>query len=142
MDNNYDMKTIVAVIEKSDDGGYGIYCPDLKGVALYGYGLTEQEARENLSENLAAILEHYEEENEPVPDGISGSITFEYRYDFSGFFKAYPIFNVSELGARIGIHPSLMRKYKQGIVPASDRQREKIEAGIHDLARQLSVIRF
>ncbi|MDR3252360.1 MAG: type II toxin-antitoxin system HicB family antitoxin [Tannerella sp.] len=68
------MKTIVAVIEKAEDGGYGIYCPELKGVALYGYGLTEQEARENLSENLSAILEHYEEENETVPEIISGGV--------------------------------------------------------------------
>jgi hypothetical protein len=49
---------------------------------------------------------------------------------------------VSELGTHIGVNPSLLRKYKQGIVMASDRQREKIETGIHALARQLSVVRF
>jgi len=69
------MKTIVAVIEKAEDGGYGIYCPELKSVALYGYGLTEQEAKENLS----AILEHYEEENEIIPENISGDVSFEYK---------------------------------------------------------------
>jgi hypothetical protein len=29
------MKKVEAVIEKASDRGYGIYCPDLKGVALY-----------------------------------------------------------------------------------------------------------
>jgi predicted RNase H-like HicB family nuclease len=136
------MKTIIAVTEKASDGGYGIYCPDLKGVALYGYGLTEEEARQNLEENLSEIREHYEAENATVPESIAGDVTFDYRYDFSGFFEAYPLFNVSELAARIGINPSLMRKYKQGIAFASGRQRKKIEAGIHTLGEQLSVVRF
>jgi predicted RNase H-like HicB family nuclease len=136
------MKRIIAVIEKASDGGYGIYCPELKGVLLFGYGLTEEEAREDLQNNLEMLQEECEEENRPVPAAISGDIHFEYRYDFSGFFKAYPVFNVSELAAHIGVNPSLLRKYKQGIVMASDRQREKIETGIHALARQLSVVRF
>jgi predicted RNase H-like HicB family nuclease len=136
------MKPITAVIEKAKDGGYGIYCPQLKGVALYGYGLTEQEAKENLLENLSAIREHCEEENEPIPEGLMRKVSFEYRYDFSGFFKAYPLFNISELAVQIGINPSLMRKYKRGIALASDRQRKKIEAGIRALAQQLSGIRF
>jgi predicted RNase H-like HicB family nuclease len=136
------MKTVIAVTEKASDGGYGIYCPDLTGIALYGYGLTEEEARQNLEENLAAIREHYEEENEPVPESIAGSVTFDYRYDFSGFFKSCPVFNVSELATSIGINPSLMRKYKRGIAFASDRQRKKIESGIHALGQQLSVVRF
>jgi predicted RNase H-like HicB family nuclease len=136
------MKSITAVIEKAKDGGYGIYCPQLKGVALYGYGPTEQEAKENLRENLSAIREHYEEEHEPMPHPIAENVSFEYRYDFSGFFKAYPLFNVSALAAQIGINPSLMRKYKHGIALASDLQRKKIEEGIHALAQQLSGIRF
>ena len=74
------MKKIIAIIEKASDGGYGIYCPELKGVSLYGHGLTEQEAVENLYENLEAILEYYEEENKPVPDVLnSGAIAFDYR---------------------------------------------------------------
>ena len=36
------MKKIIAIIEKASDGGYGIYCPELKGVSLYGHGLTWQ----------------------------------------------------------------------------------------------------
>jgi len=137
------MKKVVAIIEKAPDGGYGIYCPDLPGIALYGYGLTEKEAKENLKENLSVILEHYEEESIPIPEILgSGEISFEYKYDFSGFFKSYPVFNVSELAVMLGINSSLMRKYKTGLAFASKEQRNKIESGIHSLSKQLSMVRF
>lgn len=136
-------KKIDAVIERSNDGGYGIYCPQLEGIILFGYGSTEEEAKEDLHNNVEALLENYEETGTPIPEVLnSGKIHFEYKYDFSGFFKAYPIFNVSELATRVGINPSLLRKYKQGLAYASSKQREKIEAGIHNLANQLSTIRF
>ena len=137
------MKRVIAIIEKASDGGYGIYCPDLKGVSLYGYGLTENEAKENLKENLESILEYYEDENKPVPEVLgTGKMSFEYKYDFSGFFKTYSFFNVSELAATLGINSSLMRKYKNGLAFASDEQRKKIETGIHKLSKQLSTVQF
>ena len=137
------MKKTIAVIEKASDGGYGIHCPDLIGVALYGYGLTEDEAKENLSENMESIMEYYEEENKNIPDVLNnGKIEFDYRYDFSGFFKAYPFFNVSELAVMVGINPSLMRKYKNGLAFASREQRKKIELGIHSISNKLSTVQF
>ena len=137
------MKKMVAIIEKASDGGYGIYCPDMEGVSLYGYGLTENEAKENIQENLESILEYYEEENKPVPEVLgSGELLFEYKYDFSGFFKTYPFFNVSELAVMLGVNSSLMRKYKNGLAFASDDQRKKIETGIHSLSKRLSTVQF
>ncbi|MDR1524743.1 MAG: type II toxin-antitoxin system HicB family antitoxin [Tannerella sp.] len=136
------MKAVTTIIEKASDGGYGIYCPELSGVPLYGYGLTEEEAKENLRDNLEAIKEHYDEENLPLPEVIREEIRFDYKYDFSGFFKTYPIFNVSILAENIGINASLMRKYKNGIAFASPKQRDKIQQGIHSLAEQLSTVRF
>jgi predicted RNase H-like HicB family nuclease len=137
------MKIVVAIIEKASDGGYGIHCRDLEGVALYGYGLTEKEAKENLHENLESILEYYEEENKLVPEQLNGGkIVFDYRYDFSGFFKTYSIFNVSELATVIGINSSLLRKYKNGLAFASTEQRKKIESGIHSISQKLSTVQF
>ena len=137
------MKKVVAIIEKAQDGGYGIHCENLDEVALYGYGLTEDEAKENLHENLESILEYYEEENKPIPEVLGdGKISFEYKYDFSAFFKTYPVFNVSELAVMLGINSSLMRKYKNGLAYASTEQRKRIETGIHSLSRQLSTVQF
>ena len=65
------MKRVTAIIEKASDGGYGIYLPEIKGVVLYGYGITEDEARKNLMENLESILEFYEEENQSIPEVLN-----------------------------------------------------------------------
>ena len=44
------MKTIVAIIEKAEDGGYGVYTKSVQGA--YGYGLTEQEAKNDFTDVL------------------------------------------------------------------------------------------
>lgn len=117
-------KVIKAIIEKASDGGYGIYCPDLEDISLYGYGLTETEAKENLQENLEMFID--ESENENIINVLNnGNISFDYQYDISGFFKTYNFFNISELAKRIGINPSLMRRYKQGITLASKDQKKE-----------------
>lgn len=137
------MKKVLAVIEKASDGGYGIYLPETEGVVLYGHGMTETEAKESLLENLESIIEFHEDEELPIPVALNdGDIEFEYRYDFSGFFKAYPIFNVSALAEAVGVNPSLLRKYKNGLAFASQQQKERIEKGIHDLSKELSAVQF
>ncbi len=137
------IKKIQAVIEKASGGGYGIYCPDLEGISLFGYGETEEEAKEDLKENLAEFAEFYAENNKELFLVLNkGNVRFEYKYDFSGFFQAYPVFNVSELARYLHINPSLMRRYKQGLAYASYERKKEIEDGIHKLAGELSAIRF
>jgi len=136
-------KKVTAIIEKASDGGYGIYCPDLEGISLYGYGVTEEEAKDDLNYNLEMFVEHYQEKNLPVPEVLNkGNIKFDFKYDFSGFFKSYPVFNVTELAKEVNINSSLLRKYKNGLVYASAEQKKKIEAGIHSLGKKLTTVRF
>ncbi|MDR0938031.1 MAG: type II toxin-antitoxin system HicB family antitoxin [Mediterranea sp.] len=136
-------RKVNAIIERASDGGYGVYCPDIEGTALCGYGRTEEEAKSDLLEVLEMNIERFQEINEPLPEGLNGGdIEFEYSYDFSGFFQSYPVFNVSELAKYIGINPSLLRRYKTGEKFASREQRKKIEEGIHALARNLSAVSF
>ena len=49
------MKKIQAIIEKADDGGISIYSEDVNGA--YGFGLTEQEAKDD----FVSILEEQAE---------------------------------------------------------------------------------
>lgn len=134
-------KVINAVIEKASDGGYGIYCPDLENVSLFGYGLTEEEAKSDLLENLEMFID--ESEDKDILDCLNrGDVAFEYQYDISGFFKSFPIFNISELAKKANINPSLLRKYKAGLAMASTNQKKKIELAIHELAKELSAVRF
>ena len=41
------MKKITAIIEKANDGGYGIYAEDSR-IPLFSNGMSEQEAKMNL----------------------------------------------------------------------------------------------
>ncbi len=134
-------KTIKSVIEKSSEGGYGIYCPDLKDISLYGFGLTEKEAKENLLENLEMFLE--ESDSDEILETLNhGEVDFEYQYDISGFFKTFSFFNITELAKRMNMNSSLLRRYKQGLTLASVTQKQKFEKAIHELAKELSTVQF
>ena len=89
------MGKIIAIIEKSEDGGYGIHTPSVNG--LFGYGLTEDEAKESLQEALDSQLEYFDETGKEIPEPLTGEITFEYKYDLSAFFKSFPFWSVRGL---------------------------------------------
>ncbi len=135
------MKKVDVIIEKSAEGGYGIYAPSVPG--LFGYGLTEAEAKESLQEALESALEEYEERGNGLPQELGdGNIEFEYKYDFSAFFKRFPFFNVSEFARSIGINPSLMRKYKEGHAFASENQKALIQGKFKELLNELNAVQF
>lgn len=126
------MKKVIAVIEKGSDGGYSIYTQDLSGV--YGYGLNEEEAKSDFEEVLSAQLEYMGKAEE--------AHDIEYRYDFSGFFKSFPFFNVSELARELGVNASLFRRYKSGSALASERQKEKIQKSFERIVHKLQEVKF
>ena len=134
------MGKIIAIIEKSEDGGYGIYAPDFKG--LFGYGETEEEAKESLCDAIESQIEYYEENGKDVPEALQGNTEFEYHYDISAFFKAFPFINTSAFARAIGINPSLMRKYKERIALAGDKQKAIIQEGLNAIVKKLSTVQF
>ena len=134
------MGKIIAIIEKPEDGGYGIYAPDFKG--LFGYGETEEEAKESLCDAIESQIEYYEENGKDVPEALQGNTEFEYHYDISAFFKAFPFINTSAFARAIGINPSLMRKYKERIAFAGDKQKAIIQEGLNAIVKKLSTVQF
>jgi hypothetical protein len=135
------MKTIIAIIEKSSEGGYGIYAKD-KNVPLTGFGLAEAEAKEDFESLIEEQAEYYKEKTGVYPDWYSTDIKIEYRYDMSAFFMSFPFINATELAKSIGINPSLMRKYKSGIASASDKQKNMIQQKFDDIVNKLGVVKF
>lgn len=134
------MRKMIAIIEKSEDGGYGIYVPNVNG--LFGFGLTEDEAKENLYEALESQIEHYEETEKELPELLKGDIEFEYKYDLSAFFKSFPFINVTAFAKTVGINPSLMRKYKERLAFAGDKQKSIIQEKLNDITKKLSTVQF
>lgn len=133
------MRTITATIEKASDGGYGIYT-DIPG--LIGSGLTEEEAKADFCGVLKEQAAYYYERTTTYPDWYEEGYEIEYRYDFSGFFLSFPFINASEFASYVGINPSLMRKYKSGLVKASAKQKDQIQAKYNEMIRNLERVKF
>ena len=135
------MKSVKAIIEKGSDGLYSIYLPDVAGI--YGAGESESEAKESLKEAIEMAIDHViDTEDFDLYAPIIEEHTIEYVYDLSGFFKTYDIFDVTALSKRIGINPSLLRRYKTGATKASSTQKSKILEGIYSVANELHAVKF
>lgn len=134
------MKHIVAIIEKAEDGGYAIYSKDVNG--LFGSGLTEAEAKTDFLEVIEEQAEFYKEKHEQYPDWYQDGYEIEYRYDMSGFFLSFPFINASEFAKSIGINPSLMRKYKNGLASAGENQKNLIQEKFTDIVNRLERVKF
>lgn len=134
------MKTVTAIIEKATDGGYSVYTKDVKGTV--GYGLSEAEAKEDFADVLEEQFEFFKERTGSVSDWIKEGYTIEYRYDFSGFFHAFPFINATEFARSIGINPSLMRKYKNGLAFASEKQKSAIQNKFNEIVVNMASVQF
>lgn len=128
-------KNIVVVIEASSTG-FGAYSNDLPGVT--GYGKTVAEAKEDFEEAISELLEGAS----PDPALNGGNLEYTYQYDLPSVFQHFGMLNLTSLSQKIGINASLLRQYKNGIVPASEKQRQRIEKGLHDLGNELLKVRL
>ena len=132
------MKKVVGIIEKADDGGFSIYTEELNGV--FGYGLTEDEAKEDFVEIIQEQAEYYYEKKGTYPDWYEENLQVEYVYDLSGFFLAFPFINASAFAKEIGINSSLMRQYKNRISYAGEKQMNAIREGYNKILKRMQSV--
>jgi hypothetical protein len=75
------MRTIVAIIEKASDGGYGICTKDVDGG--FASGLTEEEAKTDFLDVLEEQAAFGKERTGNYPDWFSEGYTVAFHYDIS-----------------------------------------------------------
>lgn len=126
-------------IEKQDDGSYIAYNVDGGSATIIGTGNTVGEAKADFFNSISEAKAAYGEE-EKMPDCLNEPIDF--HFDISSLFEYYSMLNVSALARYLGINESLLRQYRSGNAPISDRQLEKIEDGIHRLGSELAALRL
>ncbi len=131
---------ITAIIEKANDEGISIYSDDVKGA--FGYGLTEQAAKDDFVAVLEEQAEYYEEKHGTLPEWFKDGYSISYVYDISGFFEAFPFINASKFAKEIGMSECVMRKYKGKITTASEKQRAIIQTRYNELVNRMSAVRF
>lgn len=130
------MKAIV-LIEKDENGYSAVIC-NFKST-IWGTGKSVKEALEDLNNSIEEMKIIYKEECRQSPDDLE-NLDFEYQFDISALFNAFSFLNISRFAERVGISPSLMRHYKAGDTYISAAQAKKIEAGLHQIARELETV--
>ena len=131
-------KKATIIIEKANDGGYSCYMDgEVGGFALYGYGRTAKEAKEDLLEAYEETKQIKEEEGESMPD-----LRFEFRYDMQSFFNYFSFLNMSKVAEIAGINASQMRQYAGGLARASQKQYDKMQSAVKTIAKELSTATF
>ncbi len=134
-------KTVYAIIEASKTG-FGIYAED-NALPLTSYGDTIDEAKEDLKDVLEEMIEYYQEKGEPLPPAYNnGNIKFVFKYDIASIFEHFGVLDATQFAKKIGMNASLLRQYKSGHALASDKQKQKIEAGLHALGRELLSVKL
>lgn len=127
-------------IEKQSDGTYIAYNTTGDHCTLIGTGNTVKEAKDDFFNSIAEVRESYQERGDFMP--VELTETPEFRFDITSLFEYFSMFNVSALARYLGINDSLMRQYRSGAAQISDKQLEKIEAGIHRLGLELAALRL
>ncbi|MDD4971955.1 MAG: pilus assembly protein HicB [Paludibacter sp.] len=133
------MKT-TALIEKGDDGTFGIFTPDLQHTII-GEGSTVAEAKTDFENSVNEMLASYTELKKEIPAELQ-KLQFEYKYDLASLFNQYDFINVSKFAHLAGINASLMRQYKSGNQYISETQLSKIEEAIHKIASEMAAIKL
>lgn len=129
------MKKVIAIIEKGEDGTYGVYSPKLENVII-GSGDNVTEAKRDFENSYNEMVELYIDEGRPVPEELR-DVEFEYRYDLSAFYNAHPYLNVTKLAEHLHVNASLMRQYRRGQY-ISEEQVVRIQEGIRSVGRELA----
>ncbi len=132
------MKRVV-LIEKTKEGLYSVYAPDLEDVVI-GTGNTVEEAKADFENSMQEMIQ-YKEEKGFDTHGLK-KLRFEYKFDLASLFNFYNWINVSKFAKIAGINASLMRQYKAGAAYISESQSKKIEGVLHRLGHELSEVRL
>lgn len=132
-------KKATLVIEASSTG-FGIYGDDFPVTA---YGDTVEAAKKDLEKTIAEVLDFCEKEGRDSDPALNnGNLEFVFKYDIASIFNHFGMLDASGLARKIGMNPSLLRQYKTGHALASDKQKKKIEHGLHELGRELLRVRL
>ena len=121
-------KKIIMTVEKTDTG-FSAYS---ETYPIFTTGRTIPELINNAFEAAELFFE--------------GSATnlnrsdIKFEIDFQQFFQYYKVLNAKFLAEKIGMNETLLSQYVQGHKKPSEKQTDKILAGIHQIGQELSDI--
>ena len=132
------MKQIKAYVEKSDYG-FSVYMEDNDlDYGIIGEGKTATEAINDFRQAYEEMREYYKDEGKNFEE-----VNFEFVYDIASFLQYYAFaFTLAGLERITGINQRQLSHYINGVSKPTRRTIEKIENGIHNFSRDLSMVKF
>jgi len=129
---------VKVIVEQAADGGFWCYTEDsVNGVGINATGATVEEAKRDFMDCVEEAKADCLEEGREWRDAV-----FEYKYDLQSFFNYFTFLNVSDIAARSGVNPSLMRQYSRGIKKAGEKTYKRMSACLNDITRELQAASF
>jgi hypothetical protein len=133
------MKKVKVIVERGNDGMYSanMDCYDYD-FGLSGFGATAKEALKDFYECYDEAKKMNAEEGKPTPE-----LEFKFEYDVSSFLSYYSgILSKSGLEKVTGISQKQLWHYSSGAKRPTLKTQQKIQTGLHSLAKDLSQIVF
>ena len=132
------MKRIKAYVEKSDYG-FSVYMEDNDlDYGIIGEGKTATEAINDFRQAYEEMREYYKDDGKDFEE-----VNFEFVYDIASFLQYYAFaFTLAGLERITGINQRQLSHYINGVSKPTRRTIEKIENGIHNFSRDLSMVKF
>ncbi len=128
------MKTIKIVIERASDGTYSAYSDNVEGV--YGMGDTVEAVKQDILDGIDTV-----KTLDNCPSILKKEYSISYKFDTASLLNYYKGILSNPAMERItGINQKQIHHYATGLRKPREKQREKIQKGLHSLAKDLLAI--
>lgn len=133
------MKTVIAIIERGNDGRYSAYIEDTSyPYGIIGTGATALEAEKDFRNGYEDMKRFVEESGELFQEA-----EFVFKYDVPSFLQEFAFaFSLAGLERITGINQKQLGHYISGYRHPTAKTVRKIESAIHSFSRQLEAVRF
>ena len=130
---------VKAIIERGNDGSYGIYLDDDNlNFGIIGEGNTVAEAKDDFLLCRDEMKEYYDEIGKEFPD-----LEFIYQYDTASFLEYYSkIISLAGLERLTGVNQGQLSHYLTGKLKPSAKTTQKIQRHLHAFGKELQHLEF
>ena len=129
------MKKIDAIIERSADGTYSVFCVDQK---FSGMGNTAEKAKQDMITQMKFFKKTALELDFAYPEFLDGEFEVVFKFDPDSLLEYYSgILSLAGLEKVTGIHQKQLWSYLHRKSKPRKSQIEKIERGLHALGSEL-----
>lgn len=132
------MRKVNVIIGRTENN----YMASIEG--LDGFACTANtldELKKEVSEGLAFHLEGLQDDNDPIPEFLTGKFEYEYKWDVQCLLWYYNrVITRSALSRFTGINERQLGHYATGISTPRPAQVKKIEAALHQLGKELQSV--